>query len=321
MKYNKDGSLAYTLVDPEDTNPFGLYYYDGSVRVVDASSDGGFGVYAKNGALRVDLEQTDKLYNPTGALSLSVLGGSTPLDSDAAAYLARMSTPASGVQKAWTNTFFQDLKDAGVYSKLGLLYIPAQDQQAACLNLISTTGTLTPINAPTFTAFRGWSGDGATAYLTTGVQINQIPLWGQADAGFGGYFTEADPSSTTEGRIWGRSTSVGVFRLGKTEARLNGNSATSFVSPPTTRGMWSASRVNSTGQRVFINGVLNAVGASSSTTELTFTAFLLRISGLYATSAYRLGIAWAGAALSDTEQADMYTICTDLLTAIGAPTS
>lgn len=73
MKYNKDGSLAYTLVSPEDTQPFGLYYYDGSVRVVDASSDGGFGVYAKNGALRVDFLLTDKLYNETGALSLSVL--------------------------------------------------------------------------------------------------------------------------------------------------------------------------------------------------------------------------------------------------------
>ena len=75
MKLNKDGSLAYTLVSPEDTQPFGLYHYDGSVRVVNASSDGGFGVYSNNGALRVDFTLTNKLYNPTGALSFSVLSG------------------------------------------------------------------------------------------------------------------------------------------------------------------------------------------------------------------------------------------------------
>jgi hypothetical protein len=231
-----------------------------------------------------------------------------------------MTAPPSGAQKAWTNAFFKGLKAKGIYAVLGELYIPAQDQQAAALNLISTSGTLLPVNAPTFTAFRGWSGDGASAYLNTQVNINAIPNWTQDNASFGAFFT-ASTNSPGNGRAWGRSGSATGFQLDCSTSRINTSTVTSFVSPPATPAMFSSSRVGASEERLYINGVLNTVGESASTTPVVAPAHLLRVGAGYGTSAFRLGVAWVGGSLTDTQHADMYTLCFNLLTAMGAPTS
>lgn len=71
--YDSDGNIKYTVVLPSDVSPFGIYAYDGSLRVVNAALDNGFGMYAKNGAYRISFSDTDRMFDKSGALSLFYL--------------------------------------------------------------------------------------------------------------------------------------------------------------------------------------------------------------------------------------------------------
>lgn len=86
--------------------------------------------------------------------------------------LARMGTPCSTAMKLAYDRLYFNLEEAGILSKMILLYaLCAHEEATAKLNLItdglSASYDLTKVNAPVFTAFRGFVGDG-TGYLSTG---------------------------------------------------------------------------------------------------------------------------------------------------------
>lgn len=92
-------------------------------------------------------------------------------DADATALFARMSVQPDATRKGLYNNLYVALKAAGVYAKCTGLWLPAaHDAQAARLNLIGTSYTLTDVGAaPTFTTDRGFQGNGSTQLLDTGL--------------------------------------------------------------------------------------------------------------------------------------------------------
>jgi hypothetical protein len=65
------------------------------------------------------------------------------------------------------NQFILDLKAASLWTKFDRLWILANEDATAALTCIKSLETMTPINAPTFTAGQGYAGNGTSSYLDT----------------------------------------------------------------------------------------------------------------------------------------------------------
>jgi hypothetical protein len=96
--------------------------------------------------------------------------GFTTYDADAQALFDAMDVQPSAARKTLYNTLINDLKAAGVWTKLDIFYIlAAHDAQAARLNLKSP-GTFTAtesVTPPTFETDRGYTGNGTSSRLNT----------------------------------------------------------------------------------------------------------------------------------------------------------
>ncbi len=91
---------------------------------------------------------------------------------EADALFARMSTTPTMLRKRQIDRLIKRLKAAGVWTKLDALYVlAAANSNAALLNWVSTSFNLTATNSPTFTADRGYTFDGSTNYLATGINF------------------------------------------------------------------------------------------------------------------------------------------------------
>jgi len=91
----------------------------------------------------------------------------TGFDFDAQALFNRMTTPPTVARKILINDFIVTLKNDGNWEELDVLVVlAAADSQAALLDFKNLSdGAL--VNAPTFVADRGFTGDGATSYINS----------------------------------------------------------------------------------------------------------------------------------------------------------
>lgn len=125
-------------------------------------------------------------------------GGGVIYDPDASALFARFTTPPTDARKTLINNLIVSLKAAGVWAKLDALYVTAAaDSQAARRNWIADQYNLTAVNAPTFVADRGYTGNGSSSYLDTGFNPTTAssPKFTQNSANMG---------------LWSRTNTTGV---------------------------------------------------------------------------------------------------------------
>jgi hypothetical protein len=148
-----------------------------------------------------------------------------------------MTTPPAVNRKVAINNVVAALKTASVWTKLAALYVlAAADAQAASINWLAPSGTkLTATVAPTFTADRGYVGNGSTQFLTTGIALNAAAPYAQNDCHMGAWIgTDASGATaydcgTTVAALNSRSGSDARFRpqhnahLNKTLASLGGS--------------------------------------------------------------------------------------------------
>lgn len=84
--------------------------------------------------------------------------------------IAQEYTLPSDPQQALQEQFIKDLKAAGIWNLLDILYVFATDgdEDFACINWKSPGNfSCVPTNSPTFTTDQGFTGDGDDAYLDT----------------------------------------------------------------------------------------------------------------------------------------------------------
>ena len=91
------------------------------------------------------------------------------VNAEAAALVARFTTPPTNARKVLIDNFIGALKTAGVWSKLDALHVTAAaDSQAARQNWVQDAYNLTAFSSPVFTADRGYTPDGSASYLDSG---------------------------------------------------------------------------------------------------------------------------------------------------------
>lgn len=102
-----------------------------------------------------------------GFTSGGILSGGASYDASSLAIFAAMTTPPSTQRKTDINNTVVSLKSAGIWSGLDRLWMLWEaDTQASLLNWIDPTNDpLIPSGSPTFTADRGYTGNGSTMSL------------------------------------------------------------------------------------------------------------------------------------------------------------
>lgn len=135
-----------------------------------------------------------------------------PIIARTQALLSRMSVQPNVANKRAINAHMTALVSAGVLPHLDAYYVmQSHDQQAATLNWVGPTFTLTLNNAPTFTASQGFAGNGTSSYEGTG-----------------------DTPSVTLGHFSQNAAVIGEFILSKTTGATIGDAGSLGTTTATT---------------------------------------------------------------------------------------
>jgi hypothetical protein len=151
----------------------------------------------------------DSSYNHT------VPGTVCPYLAQSCAIFAAFNTPPTTAYKTAINNLVAALlaNPSNVWGKMDYLYVPAAaDSQSALINWKNPgTATLTAVNSPTFTANEGYSSDGSTSYLASGVSFTSGTQLTQNSVSLGGWLLGTAP--TNGGIMLGGSANTAVYAL------------------------------------------------------------------------------------------------------------
>lgn len=298
-----------------------------------ANVDAGVGVQREvpvsaAAAALVDAEAaTERTVNVSGnaqavvaaAANVDVTAGGNEAETDA--LIARMTTAPDATREGHINDLVAALKTAGVWSKLGVLYVyAAHTSQAALLNWVDD-GTLDGVNnnSMTFTTDEGFKGGATNANIqigSSGLNLGALPSgfpMALQDAHVGMYYFDLATSGTRDLRtdtntIWMRSDisrPYGPITGGSNFAQSSKTGVTSIHTvydhyTDFRRLYYDGSQYNTqAASGGAMSGYLTAGGRVDGTTNAEFSIFHV------------------GSHLTATEISDMYDAFNAYLTAIG----
>jgi len=243
-----------------------------------------------------------------------------PFSSEALALFARFTTPPTYARSVLINNLINSLIVSGVWRQLDALYVmAAADSQAARLNWKADFFNLTAVSSPTFTADRGYAGDGVASYLDTGYTLSTSNgRYTQNVASMGFYINTDAAQNVSDMGTPTAYASIGARNSGSfMTARSNLNAAsTAFAGASTAIGDRAWVRNNSANFESYLNSGTSAgttVGASGAL--IAETMRLLRGAGTFSTK--RMAIGWFGA-FPPSSYAALRSANLVYLTAIGA---
>jgi hypothetical protein len=238
---------------------------------------------------------------------------------EAEALFARFAVDPGEARRGQIDSLIGALKAAGAWAKLDALYLfAAHDAQAARLNWIQPAFDATAVNGPTFTADRGYAGDGASAYLDTGFNdLTGSALWSQ-DAMCAGIWVNQWAGSSNS--VLGLTGGTASLRIGASATTIVSriHSTTSFnpafsnASP----GHLVATRDGATSSRMLRNGASVTTSTAASTANANATVVIGRATSAY--NADRVAAAHLGGFLTPAEVAALYSALSAYLGALGA---
>lgn len=245
--------------------------------------------------------------------------GDSGYDSDYQAVLDRATalgyTHPSAAQKTKQNQLVLNLKAAGIWTLLDILYIFATDGDSdfATLNWKTPTSyQITKVNTPTFTTNEGFDFNGTTQYLNT----NWIPgtngvNYTRNDASFGVWVNEA-VTENSRLDVGGSNNADGVSNgitlnsrnaSGDATCRVNDNTGLS-PAEATSLGFTHAQRRASNDKRLFKNGSSIATSATASQALITVNLYVGASNGNGTATTFstrEISMFFAGASLSGLE--------------------
>lgn len=245
-------------------------------------------------------------------------------NSEAATYVAAMTVKPDNTRKALIDTYIGALKAAGIWTLLDCLYLlAAHTTQAAVIN-VKTPGTFNgaTVNSPTFTADRGYVGNGTSSRVRT----NFTP------STQGVNYTQNSASAWA----WTRTASdvSGVSVIGNVSANVvkiiprNGSDVASFTINNATAGtvagstdasgMWGVSRAASGTAKGWRNGVQFGTDFTNNSSGLPAQEQWMGGAATTGFSTNQMAFAAWGAALDSTQAAAFYSATLAYMQGVGA---
>jgi hypothetical protein len=247
---------------------------------------------------------------------------STGNDAATTALLAAMSVQPNAARITVINNAIVSLKNNGLWTKMGLLYVnAAHDEQAGRLNWVNPgTSTLTAVNSPTFTADRGFAGDAVSMYLTTGVAENAVPNYSQDNAHVGVWSVTAGTlNKNVVGKDVGGTGLIAIQtnNVSGFAVQINGGGSIVGLDAPVNTGHVVGVRNNSTDVVGYRNGANVITGTKTSSAPDANIVTLLRLNSVYADQ--QMALLHLGTKLTDAEATSLYNIFRTYMTAVGVP--
>ena len=220
-----------------------------------------------------------------------------------------MTTKPSPGRKQLIDTCITALVDGTVWSKLDALYVfAAPNAQAALLNWVNPgTFDCTAVNSPTFTADKGYTGDGVSMSLSTGFNPSTAGgLYQQFDATL---FTWENNPQKINGAIAGYPISAEVYYYARFTddliyVRIQDTAGTSFASS-NGQGLLSGSRRANNEAEFYKNGVSLGTNVTL-TTEALINEILMFLNGDTKFHPGQIVCGGFGSKLTDAEQLALY---------------
>lgn len=235
---------------------------------------------------------------------------------------ARFTTPPTDARKQIIDTCIKALIGTGLWSKLDCLYLAGADAQATQRNWKQDAFNLTTSGTVTFTADRGYAGNGTDGFLNTNFNPTATPGNYVQDSASAGVFnrTAAALSNTS-------MADLGVVSGGfvRVSPRVTGdlfvmrcNRAVNFSAASADGvGFFHTSRTAAPGYKGYKNGVEIGDAASAPSTGIpNDNITLLRDASLYST--HQLAAAFIGSGLTAQQGVDLYNAVLAYLQAVGA---
>jgi hypothetical protein len=199
------------------------------------------------------------------------------------------------------------LYDSGAWGNLDFLWFFGMENPAAALVDLIRGQTATPVAAPLFTAGQGYTFNGSTQYLNTGVNAStaKTMLYAQNDASMGVFILTA-PTTTLGAEIGndnGGNSGLGV-RYGSTNAFTAINQTTNNATIAHNSKWIGAFHLQRTGSAAYAletNGMQSGTGTDASTSLVNNNFFIGASNGagtpqLFSTA--QIGAAWIGRSMT-----------------------
>ena len=175
-------------------------------------------------------------------------------------------TLPSPAQQAKQNTLMATLISSGVFAKLDLILVFANDgsKEFACINWKNPSGTKASlVNSPTFTANQGFTGNGISSYILTGYNPNGSGNYKQNEASRYAYLRINIPNRVIDGVEGNITNSMTTFPSTFQRINQSGNNFSNSVDFAGV-GMKSIHRTSGTAVRC-INDTTEIFGTAAST--------------------------------------------------------
>lgn len=242
---------------------------------------------------------------------------------EALAFIARTSPTLTGSDatniKALINSMVNTTATEGgtLWSRFDMLFIWAlPDTANAQLNLISSTYTSSLVNAPTFTAYRGYTGNGSTSAISTNFNASTAtsPQFTQNSAHMSIWvLTNLAEAFPMAGDLLSGSALFPNYTGTDAYARINdGSSGPGTVVDA--RGFLLGNRSGTTAHQIYKNGSSIATDSTTSS-AVTNSTFQPMFSG----TARQTAMFSSGASLSATDVTNFYGFLRTYMTAVGVP--
>lgn len=186
------------------------------------------------------------------------------------AFIGQLQTPPTAARAQNYEDLIGGLVDAGLWPFIDMVcLIAAANTDAARRWLTQPTNQFDVINAPTFTADRGYKGNGVNSRLDVGVNINAglFPQY-NVSQNSGCWFCYQIESAQDAGMLsYNSGFSSGIdprFTDDKVHHRLNGATDGSLTNTDGS-GFWASSRTDASNQLLYRNGALFNTSAVAST--------------------------------------------------------
>jgi hypothetical protein len=233
---------------------------------------------------------------------------------------SRMTVRPTRARRGLIEVLISKLMNAGMWAKLDGFYVfAAHDAQAAKLNWVGGMQDVTAVNAPLFQIDRGFTGDGAAAYLDTNTPANILEKHTGNDATMGVYVRTSTSLTNNVDISSGSGAYMNVHQGGNVVVRANSSAGSTILisNGGTGSGLfaWSRDASNVTLYRAGSSLGFTSVGIGSLASSNV--EFLRHTSGTNY-SARQLQVGLIGQGLSATEHAALNAAVVTYLTAIGA---
>jgi hypothetical protein len=245
------------------------------------------------------------------------------------ALVARFTTPPTDDRKGHINTLIKSLKTDGVWSKLDYLHVyAAADSQAARLNWLGDYANATAVSSPTFTADRGYQGNGSSSYINTGYNPGGVGTWQLLqDSSHQGFWSRTNVGQTAFDIGCRTSTAVALFCVLSRLATDTFNWRSSEDGPGTnvantdSNGHFVTRRSGASAGAAFRNASSIGTASVGSVAILNLAWFVGSCNSAGSPATYstrQYAASHGGASLTDQNVTDLYAALNTYMQAVGA---